>query len=368
MPYGSISVDQINNTTGYSLGAGNATAMKNRLINGAMVRDQRNAGGSVTANDATFGVDRWSMYAYASNKGTMQQNAGSVTPPAGFTNYLGFTSSSAYSVPSGEAFALQQRIEGYNVADLGWGTANAKTVTLSFWARSSLTGTFGGALSCNATASYAFSYSIPTANTWTQISVTVPGSQIATWNTTNGVGMYVFFGLGVGSNLSGTPGSWVAANYQSATGATSVVGTSGATFYITGVQLEVGSVATGYEYRNIQQELSLCQRYFETSYDLGTALGNVDANSIARVALGIYGVNSASYGSFVFKVTKRAQPTVTFYNGSGTAGQLSVYPTSGGSATIAATTNATGFYAINFTIASTGYSFAQGNFAASAEL
>ena len=236
--------------------------MKNRIINGNMSIDQRNAGASVTPANQQYTVDRWQAWTSASSKFSVQQNAGSVTPPAGFTNYMGITSLSAYSVGSSDYFAMRQQIEGFNVADLGWGTANAQTVTLSFWVRSSLTGTFGGTLLNNGVnRSYAFTYTISSANTWEQKSITIVGDTTGTWEKTNSTGIYVNFGLGVGSTYSGTAGSWGSSFIISATGATSVVGTNGATFYITGVQLEVGSTATSFDYRPYGTELALCQRY-----------------------------------------------------------------------------------------------------------
>jgi hypothetical protein len=248
-------------------GAGVNLTNRNRIINGDMRIDQRNAGASVTNDsaDLKFAVDRTNIYGTVSSKFTAQQNAGSVTPPAGFSNYLGCTSSSAYTVGANENFWVQHRIEGYNVADLDWGTANAKTVTLSFWVRSSLTGTFGGSFQNSAlNRSYPFTYTINTANTWEQKTVTVVGDTSGTWLTTNGVGIIVTWGLGIGSSRSGTAGAWTGtSNIYSATGATSVVGTSGATFYITGVQLEAGSVATPFERRQYGQELALCQRYYQ---------------------------------------------------------------------------------------------------------
>ena len=239
---------------------------KNRFINGNMVIDQRNAGASVAIVNSsnTYLVDRFLGYCSQNGKITAQQNAGSVTPPVGFTNYLGLVSQSAYSIVASDITILVQRIEGFNTADLGWGTANAKTVTLSFQVYSSLTGTFGGSLqNSGASRSYPFTYSIPTANTWTTISVTIAGDTSGTWLTNNSQGIQVTWGLGVGSTYSGTAGSWASSAYYSATGATSVVGTSSATFYITGVQLEVGSNATNFEYRDYGRELIMCQRYFQ---------------------------------------------------------------------------------------------------------
>ena len=275
------------------------TGFKNRIINGAMVIDQRNAGASVTLNDGVYPVDRFRGVITQSSKLTAQQLTSS--PPVGFTNYLGITSSSAYSVVSGDTFSIQQRIEGFNVADLGWGTANAKTVTLSAWVYSSLTGTFGGALLNSAnTRSYPFSYTISSANTWTQISVTIAGDTSGTWVTNNGIGIKVGFGLGSGATYSGTANAWAGAEYYAPTGATSVVGTSGATFYITGVQLEVGSTATSFDYRPYGTELALCQRYFQRM-TLGGGAGLVGYNDTTTRAIVYY----------YFPVQLRGNPTLT---------------------------------------------------------
>ena len=236
-------------------------AGRNRIINGDMRIDQRNAGASVTPTYNSYGLDRWSFPVSQNSKLTAQQSS---TVPSGFTNSMVITSSSAYSVGASDYFSLQQKIEGYNVADLGFGTASAKTITLSFWVQCSLTGTFGGVIgNNNGTRNYPFTYTISSANTWTYISVTIPGDTGGTWLTTNGVGLTVFFGLGAGSSWSGTAGAWTATQAFSATGATSVVGTNGATFYITGVQLEVGSVATPFEHVDYSEMLRRCQRYFQ---------------------------------------------------------------------------------------------------------
>ena len=304
MAYGTISADVIQSSvTGVSLGAGNATVFKNRIINGDMRIDQRNAGASVTPTNAQYSVDRWSAFLSQASKFTMQQNAAAVTPPVGFINYLGITSSSAYSIAAGDYFGFRQAIEGLNIADFGWGTANAKTVTMSFQVYSSLTGTFGGVLKNSAAnRSYPFTYTISSANTWTSISITVAGDTTGTWLTTNGIGIEVAWSLGTGSTYSGTAGSWSANNYVSATGATSVVGTSGATFYITGVQLEVGSSATGFEYVNYTNQLAMCQRYYETmGADVtGSLLVSGNPSSAQQINT-----------TFTYKVTKRTTPTVT---------------------------------------------------------
>ena len=240
-----------------------AVGFRNRIINGDMRIDQRNAGASVTPTTGSYTLDRWSYYSTQASKFTVQRNAGSVTPPAGFTNYMGITSTSAFSLAASDYFIMTQAIEGFNVSDLSFGTANAKTITLSFWVYSSLTGTFGGVIENSSQArAYPFSYTISSANTWEQKSVTITGDTTGTWVTDNGLGLWLMFSLGTGSTYAGTAGAWVGSQRLGVTGATSVVGTSGATFYITGVQLEAGSTATDFERRPIGTELALCQRYY----------------------------------------------------------------------------------------------------------
>jgi len=302
------------------------TGFKNRIINGAMVIDQRNAGASISAGDGAYGVDRFAMYYQTgiASKGTIQQTPSATETgyatrvAAGFSNYLAFTSNSAYLVASGDAILINQRIEGYNIADLAWGTANAKTVTLSFWVYSSLTGTFGGTLRNSAgTQYYPYSYTISSANTWEQKTITIAGSTTGTWVSTNGIGVYVMFGLGVGSSLLGTANAWSSSAYFSPTGATSVVGTNTATFYITGVQLEKGSTATSFDYRPYGTELQLCQRYYLRISNLGATTNNqAFLNGVVKS-----GTNAGQCG-LVFIVPMRASPTgsytgaVRIYDGS----------------------------------------------------
>jgi hypothetical protein len=290
-----------------SLNGGPIAGSRNRIINGAMEIDQRNAGASVTPTTDAYTVDRWRFQTSQSSKLSFQLNAGSVTPPAGFSSYLGATSLSAYSITSSDIFVIGQSIEGFNTVDLAWGTASAKAITVSFWVRSSLTGTFGGALQNGAgNRAYPFTYSISLANTWEQKTVNVTGDTTGTWPTDNSKAMAILFGLGNGSTQSATAGTWAAGSYWSATGATSVVGTNGATFYITGVQLEPGTVATPFERRSFGAELALCQRYFETFNSEGVTFGNFP---------GSIGYNdpasSISYNVIPFTVKKRALPTIT---------------------------------------------------------
>jgi hypothetical protein len=340
-----IVLDASGNATFAGTAVPASSFLRNRIINGDMRIDQRNAGASVTpttaGGSAYYSCDRWQQFLNQSSKYSIQQ---STTAPSGFTNSLLATSLSAYSVLTGDNFALSQQIEGFNVADLGWGSAAAQTITLSFWVRSSLTGTFGGAVSNSAVnRSYPFTFTINTANTFEYKTVSVAGDTTGTWLTNNGIGMRVWFNLGSGSTYSGTAGSWAAADYRSATGATSVVGTNGATFYLTGVQLEVGSAATPFERRQYGQELMLCQRYYETG------VFRIDGYGLTGAGI------LTTYG---YKATKRASPTVSF-TGTGYANGTGVFSDAG--------SNASGFMG-GFVVSSTGGAAMTTTFIASAEL
>jgi hypothetical protein len=275
---------------------------KNRIINGNMMIDQRNAGASVSVTSANpYTVDRWQAVAsQASAKFSVQQSS---TAPSGFINSLKITSLSAYSVPSSEQYIVRQSIEGFNTADLGFGTATPKTVTISFWVNSSLTGSFGASI-CNndGSRSYAFSYTINAANTWEQKSVTITGDTTGTWQTGNLTG--IILSISLGSTLNTTENTWVSGYGVAPSGKVSVVGTNGATFYITGVQLEKGSTATSFDYRPYGTELALCQRYYQ-------ALGFSSDSTYPRVIMPSYTSSCYIGGSWTNAVTMRANPTAT---------------------------------------------------------
>ena len=273
-------------------------SFRNRIINGDMRIDQRNAGASVSVQTTTtYILDRWSVLASANSKFTAQQNNGSVTPPSGYSNYFGIDVSASANVTlaATDQYLLRQGLEAYNASDFAWGTASAKSITLSFWVRSSLTGTFGGSLNGGgggSTYSYPFSYSISSADTWEQKTITITGPTSGIWASDNSLFSWVGFDLGVGSTYSGTAGSWSNTYYSGTTGAVKVIQTNSATFYITGVQLEQGSTATEFERRPIGTELALCQRYYEVGY-LGSS----------ATALG-----AASRWTLQYKQVKRALP------------------------------------------------------------
>jgi hypothetical protein len=275
---------------------------KNRIINGGMSIDQRNAGASITPTDGQFSVDRWKNGLTAASKYSVQQVTDA---PSGFSNSLLFTSLSAYTIVAGSEFEIFQPVEGFNFYDMAWGTASAKTVTLSFWVKSSLTGTFGGSIANGANYSYPFSYTISSANTWEQKSVTIAGPTGGTWvGATNGTYLQLFISLGAGSSNIGTAGAWTGSFLKGATGQTNLVATNGATLNLTGVQLEVGSQATSFDFRDYGRELILCQRYY---YKLGPATGMDQPFCNAAC----YNTTLA-FGVLPLPVEMRAFPTVSF--------------------------------------------------------
>jgi hypothetical protein len=308
MSFGTVQAEKMTTESGYSLGAGNASSFKNRIINGGMVIDQRNAGASFTVTGSQYTLDRWLAFASApaASKFSVQQSS---TAPAGFTKSLLCTSLSAYSIGAAEICTMNQIIEGYNIADLNFGTADAKSFTFSFWVRSSLTGSFTAFFANNTQSRwYLAPYTINSANTWEYKTITVPGDTSGTWLTTNGTGLYAAFQLSIGSDFLTTASTgWSGATTKyGITGQTSLVGTSGATFYVTGCQLEVGTVATSFDFRSYGTEMALCQRY----YWRATNEGDLTSFGIGVIASG----TTVNRGYTALPVKMRAKPTLAFSN------------------------------------------------------
>ena len=285
-----------------SLNTPNTFGFKNRIINGGMVIDQRNAGAAVTV-DNTYSVDRFLFRETTDGTASIQQSS---TAPTGFVNSILFTVTSTDSSLSTNQYAsIQQKIEGFNIADLGWGTANAQTVTLSFWVRSSVIGAFGASFTNSAgDRSYPFNYTINAANTFEQKTITVAGDTSGTWLTTTGIGIQLNLAVAAASNLLGTANTWASAAYFGATGATNLMATNGATFYITGVQLEKGATATSFDFRDYGREFALCQRYF-TKFT-----GNDASGGYAGYGAGYTGSSSRAVIFLNLPVAMRSAPTL----------------------------------------------------------
>jgi hypothetical protein len=291
---------QLNNTQ--FLPSAGPLSNRNKIINGDMRIDQRNAGAAVTASASGtyFAVDRTLFFKNSSATFSVQQSSAVV--PAGFSGSLGISVSTAASSAAAENVVFQHNIEGLNTADLGFGTASAQAVTLSFWVRSSVTGTYCASFRNAAfNRTYVVEYNIAAANTWEFKTITIAGDTAGTWATDTSTGLRVSFDLGSGSDSNATAGAWTASAGTRTTNQVNWANTSGATFYITGVQLEAGDTATPFEHRSYGQELALCQRYYE----------QVPIVNAGVAAAGQCTTTTGGVLPFVFRVSKRVAATFT---------------------------------------------------------
>jgi hypothetical protein len=316
---------------------------RNKLINGDMRIDQRYAGANtvIPAYTATYVMDRWFGNAQPNaSKFSMQQvnsantsasNYEASSAPSGYANSMKVNSTTAMSVSTGEIYYVAQRIEGFNSYRLGWGAAGAKTVTLSFWVKSSVTGTLGGSIVNSANDyCYPFSYTIVAANTWEQKFITIAGPTSGSWKTDFNIGIQINFALATGSSYTATAGSWTGtANIFGATGQTNVLASQGNTWYLTGVQFEVGSTATNFEFRHQGTELAMCQRYYWKVSGDGSGIGGFGSGQCT-------GSTNANI-IFSYPVTMRTAPTITqggtytinFGAGNSTVSSFTAYTSSG---------------------------------------
>jgi hypothetical protein len=300
-----------------NLGVDNYGMLKNRIINGQMTISQRGTSFAGLTNGTNgFTLDRW-FWNESGTSTAVQTVAQSTSVPSngGFSQSLQVTTTTAQPIlASNNTYRVGQPIEGFNIADLMWGTASAKSVTLSFWVRSSLTGTFGGVVYNNGLVRcYVYSYTINAADTWEYKTVTIDGDTTGTWATNNTFGLAVEFSLGAGSDYLTTPGSWGSTRVHAPTGQVNVAGTLNATFYITGVQIEVGTQATSFEYRQYGTELSLCQRYY---FRFSASGGGI------KFGIASNATTTKAYAITNFPVPMRAEPSAL--EQSGTASHYTV--------------------------------------------
>ena len=297
------------------ISSNNTFGFKNRIINGSGLIFQR---GASTTTDSAYFVDRW--YIAKVSSGTFTANQSS-TAPAGFTTSISATVNTADgSIASNDEFSIRQHIEGYNISDLAWGTASAKYAAVSFWVRSSVTGTYPVAIrSSDSGITYVTTYTVNVADTFEYKSVTIPGPTTGTFGSTNNVGFTVIFGLGAGTDYQGTANTWNSGNKWFTSACTQWISTLGATFYITGIQLEKGSIATSFDNRSFGTELQLCQRYYQKSYDQGSGAVPV-VNTVTGSVGGWYPSNCLI--GVRLKVDMRTTPTVTTYRYDGTSGAI----------------------------------------------
>nr|AOE13328.1 hypothetical protein [uncultured bacterium] len=295
----------INGTNGVTYNDGSlqpsAPVGKNKIINGDMRVDQRDGTATINATGVTYNVDRWLGRGVGSaGVFTLAQDT---TSPANFTNSLKATVTTAdSSIASGSSYRIQQMVEGYNMADLNWGTSDAQSVSLSFWVRSSQTGTFGGSVGNGDFNRFnVFSYTISSANTWEYKTVTIAGDTSGTWVTNNTLGLRLNFSLGAGSTLLASAGSWGSSTKEGVTGQTNVIATNSATFYVTGVQLEANTTATPFENLQYGTQLELCQRYYQ----------QYGSSSVTPIGAGVWFTTTQVLGLLTFPVIMRTAPTIT---------------------------------------------------------
>jgi hypothetical protein len=298
-----LTIDTSQNATFAGTVSMSSSFLRNRIINGDMRIDQRNAGASVTASTTgAYALDRWYLEEATDGAATVQQVSDG---PTGFTNSLKITvTSTDTSIGASQYFEVDQNIEGFNTADLSFGTASASTITISFWVKSSLTGTFGGSIrNSAANRSYPFSYTINAANTWEKETITIAGDTTGTWiGATNGIGLRLTLALAAGSSLSGTVNTWAGANLLAPTGSTNLMGTASATWQVTGVQLEIGTSATPFERRLYNQELANCQRYY--------AKTTAGTGAYTAFGMGVAGTTTSAQIVFKYPQSMRASPTL----------------------------------------------------------
>jgi hypothetical protein len=304
------SITPSQNTVSYSTlntdlqSGGYASNFKNRIINGAMVIDQRNAGASVTPTNGQFSVDRWKYGSPAGSGVVSLQRVADA--PAGFINSLKCTVTTASTPSSGDTYTILQPIEGSNIYDFNLGTASAQAFTISFWVKSSVTGTFSVAVrSTGGAQTFLKNYVVSSANTWEYKTVLISAPTSGTFATDTSSALFVNFSLGAGSSFISTESSWNSGAFSQTSGATNLIANSGATFYITGVQLEKGSTATSFDYRPYGTELALCQRYYQL----------IAKGSFKGIALGTYATSTFVEFNLPLIVTMRAVPTLSQVTG-----------------------------------------------------
>ena len=338
---------------------------RNRLHNGDFRVDQINAGSAVTPAATAYVADNCLVSLSQPSKLTFQRILGSANLPCPASERV--TVASAYAVSSADYFSIDRAIEGVDFADMLWGTANAKPITVSFQIYVSIAGTYSFSIrNHSATYSYVFTKALIVGiNTVTAV---IPGCTTGAWPTGNSRSMVLSFDLGSGSNLrTSTANSWVSGNFVGATGSAPLVATLGAVYEISNVQIEAGSVATPFEFLQYQEALAWCQRYFCTSYSAGTVPGA--AGSIPGIfgyAINVYDMYS---GQMFFPVSMRTIPTVTLYSTvTGTSGTLRNSTSSSDTAACAAYQSTAGFRVLFQTGAGVSNNLYLGNYVADARM
>ena len=301
------------------IGGGQIGGRRNIAYNGAMNVSQR---GNQNTSDGynAFGVDRFSLYLRGGAAATVSQDT---DVPAG----QGFSSSCKIDITTGDALGVandlalfRQTFEGQDLQQLKKGTSNAEKVTVSFWIKSTITGTYILELLDNDnTRGISKSYTVSSSNTWEHKTITFEGDTTGAFDNDNLLSLYLMWGLGVGTDYKGETlsTSWASISDSDARyeGQVNAVNSASNNIYFTGIQMELGSVATPFEHLSFGETLTLAQRYFETSYVVGTAIGASSQHSKGPVFANAHTNNAYnSAGEPRWNTRKRATPTVAIYN------------------------------------------------------
>lgn len=302
------------------------TTLRNRIINGDMRIDQRNEGAAVTVNAGgdIFSVDRWHGLGQPTDGAFTLQRV--TTVPTGFVNALKATVTAAdASIGASQIYGIRQKIEGSNIVDFCLGNTNSKYMTLSFWVQASTAGVYGGAIfNSDASRTYPFAFTINSANTYEYKTITIPCDTTGNWLKDTGIGLQLMFSFGTGSSLLGSPFGWTSGSLYGATGQTNLISTNGSTFYITGVQLEIGSIATSFELLPISTQLQLCQRYYEKSLGLGTKPGSAYSGQLFNGTVSGTAIGG-NIASFRYCVDKRNVPTTSIFDNQGNSAKVTTW-------------------------------------------
>jgi hypothetical protein len=278
MSFGTVQAEKMTTESGYSLGAGNASSFKNRIINGNMTVSQYTNGATLTNvfNSGTYFVDRFRTGGnnFATGRYSISQPSDA---PSGFSKSVRIDVTTTQTV--NDLWTITQAIEGYNTSDFNLGTATAKALTLSFWVKGGTVGTYALYLhNTDDTRSFVTTYTINSADTWEYKTISIAAPTSGTFSTINTKSLRVDWVLNVATaGITASLNTWISGDFTAASGCVNLLAVSGGNWSITGVQLEVGTVATSFDFRSYGTELALCQRYFARFNSLGGAYRGVGA-------------------------------------------------------------------------------------------
>jgi hypothetical protein len=318
---GGISIDTSGHVTvdGVAMPSSGPLSNRNLIINGAMQVAQRGTTFTgVGGSSLEYTMDRWAVR--EATDAVIDVSQATDSPSTDLFKYclkLDVTTADT-SIASGQVCTVQHRVEAQDLVLAGFGTANAKQLTISFWHKHTKTGTYSvGFTNHNGTRGYPAEYTQSVSDTWEKSTVTFTADTTGTWATDNTLGMIVYFSVAAGTDFHSTVGAWTGANDFASANQVNALDSTSNSFRLTGVQLEVGSVATPFEHRSFGDELARCQRYYEKTYNVTTAPGTAITDGFVNCITGTNGTGTAIM-YFRFATPKRAQPTATFYHTNGT--------------------------------------------------